>query len=45
MQDSLKVENTPKRHCREPNVSGTTQVSFLVKFEELEDCLQLKNLT
>ena len=45
MQDSMKVENTPKRHYREPNVSGTTQASFLGKVEELENCLQLKNLT
>ena len=33
IQDSLKVENTPKHYRKEHNVSGTTQSPFLTKFK------------
>ena len=38
MQDSLNVgENTPTRHHKEHNVSGTTQASFLTKFKATQN--------
>ena len=42
MQDSLNVENTPARHHREDNVSGTTQVAFLAKFKATQNKLGQK---
>ena len=42
MKDSLNVENTPTRHHREHNVSGTTQVSFRAKFKATQNKLDQK---